>query len=69
MSNRDWSYSQLRRQYGEDEALKRLATMKGYGQYGNNDATHDRIDGLTQPRKDGCIICGGSLSNHKGCWQ
>jgi hypothetical protein len=61
-----WSYTDLRKRYGEDAALAMLQHMPGTGQYeGTFNDTH-------KPRKDGvdrCPLCGNAMSSTARCGQ
>lgn len=57
-----WSFSELKRQHGEERALEMLASMKGFGEFGGPVKSEPKPV-LT----DNCPFCGEKWSSKRRC--
>lgn len=62
----DWSFSDLKKQYGEDAALAMLPYMKGYGQFGKQMA-EDFNDNKRTVDIPLCPLCDQPLNSARPC--
>ena len=64
MTGRDWSYTDLVREHGEDKALAMLWHMKGYGK-----ASSDIKSFGNKPRDpdERCIVCDTLIVGNTRC--